>query len=109
MTKKEFIESFNEWFNPFDEKMATSKVEAVRAAWDYQQSKIEKLEQAVEILRESNGYYKEYKNWTCSQIDAPLNESFILNDTTRKPHSVAIVGGKRAREAERRVKEILDE
>ena len=45
-------ETFEKWFNPFDEEIGqASKYEAIKHVWNHQQDKIEELEKEVLTLK----------------------------------------------------------
>ena len=75
------------------------------------EEEIEKLKQALEVLMESNEFYCDVESWNLihpnhDRKDAKtiVNKDLILDTTANR-----FFGGKRAREAKKKVQEILGE
>ena len=99
----------------FDDHQKGNKgrcIKSLKEDVEYKDQEIQKLKKAVEILRASNAFYAASRNWVTSGYsqDYATNWKDKIISTDRYQKSKAFVrGGKRARQAEAKVKEILGE
>lgn len=87
----------------------------IQKAWNYQQQKLAKAEAALKVAEEAIDFYSERYAWTSdirkrSDFGKPIFSEIDVSDHTTfeyKTYNHCTIGGKRARQAKKRINEIM--